>query len=129
MSASDWVTSVLAFIGAGLGAGLSYLAIHKGTQQRESQGRREEWGRRFTAALGYLADLDPRNRALGRVIFARMARSELASTEERQLADDLLSAEAHYGAGGVDVAAVTSGESLDEIDFVADDGDNEGGQP
>ncbi len=62
-------------------------------------------------------------------MLARMARSELASTEERQLADDVLSAEAHHGAGGVDVSAVTSGESLDEIEFVEDDGDSEGGQP
>ncbi len=42
MSASDWVTPVMAFAGAGLGAALSYLGTQKGTRQRESQGRREE---------------------------------------------------------------------------------------
>ncbi len=135
-----WVTPLLAFGGALLGSGLSYLAAQQGTRQRESQGRREEWGRRFTGALGYLAVPDPHGRALGRVVLARMARSELAGVEERELADAVLLAEVRYGAGGVDVEAATEGESLDEIDFMEDDDgiefvrddegeDSEGGQP
>jgi hypothetical protein len=68
MSASGWVwvTPLLAFGGALLGSGLSYRAAQKGTQQRESQGRREEWGRRFTGALGYLVVPESRGRDLGR---------------------------------------------------------------
>jgi hypothetical protein len=129
MSAADWATPVLAFVGAGLGSVAAYGAARKATRQLETQGRREEWGRRFTAALGYLSDADPRNRDLGRVILSSLGRSELASEEESQLAGEVLTAAIYYGAGGVNVEAVTGGGSVDEIEFVEDDEDSEGEQP
>lgn len=131
MSAADWVTPVLAFFGAGLGSVAAYTAARKATRQLDTQGRREEWGCRFTAALGYLSDPDPRNRGLGRVILARMSRSELASEEEKQLADEVLTADVLYGAGGTSLKAATAGDSMDEFEFefVEDNEDSEGERP
>jgi len=61
MSAPEWVTPVLAFVGAGLGSGLSYLAAQKGTRQRESQagarnGDDDSPGHRATSPSQTLAD-------------------------------------------------------------------------
>lgn len=127
MNGADWLTVIASFFGAGLGAGLSYVAAQKATGQREGQGRREEWGRRFTAALGYFAERDARARELGRVMLTRLAQSELAGAEERTLADDLLSAEARHGIGGRDVATLAAGTSLDQLIFVEEDGHEEDG--
>lgn len=79
MSGWIWLAPVASF----LGAGLAYVGAWLGTRQRESQGRREEWGRRFTAALQAINSDDLRSRMLGRTLLAELAKSELASAEER----------------------------------------------
>lgn len=123
MSGANWLVVVASFLGAGIGAALSYVAARKATGQLERQGRREEWGRRFTAALGYFAEQDTRARELGRELLVLLARSQLASPEEQALADDILTAEARHGSSGRDVASLVAGRSLDQITFVEGDED------
>ncbi len=121
MSGWIWLAPAASF----LGAGLSYLGAWVGTRQREGQGRREEWGRRFTSALEAIKGEDPRARFLGRTLLADLASSELASPEERQLADHLLNEEARFDPHGSDLRLVLPGPELDDTDFIEDDDDND----
>ena len=121
MSGWIWLAPAASF----LGAGLAYVGAWIGTRQREGQGRREEWGRRFTSALEAIKSDDPRARFLGRTVLAELARSELASAEERQLADHLLDEEARFDPRGSDLRLVQSGRELDEADFFEDDDGND----
>ena len=56
---TDWLTPLLAFVGAALGAGATWWGMRRETTQQDRQGQREEWGRRFTAALADITDSDP----------------------------------------------------------------------
>lgn len=120
--ATDWATPILAFVGGGVGAALTYAAAVRGDRQRESASRREEWGRRFTAALGDLGDDDLRRRRLGQELLERLASSSLASAEERLLAREMLAEAASYTPDGGDLQSLL-GTDLDAITFLAD---NEG---
>ena len=55
---SDALTALFAFLGAAAGSVLPFLASRASTKQEGAQGRREEWGRRFTAALEALTSAD-----------------------------------------------------------------------
>ena len=123
MTPSEWTVGLLSFLGAGIGASLSYLAAVRGSQQREGQSRREEWGRRFTAALADLGDPDPRRRQLGQVLLGRLATSGLASDEERVLADELLEEAALFPSHGQDLRLLGESMDLDEITFIEETGD------
>lgn len=61
-------------------------------------------GRRFTSALDAIKSDDPRARFLGRTVLAELAGSELASAEERSLADVVFieddDHDDHDGSGG-----------------------------
>lgn len=118
--ATDWATPILAFVGGGVGAALTYAAAVRGDRQRESASRREEWGRRFTAALGDLGDDDPRRRRLGQGLLERLASSSLASTEERHLAQEMLAEAAGYTPDGADLQSLV-GTDLGASTFLADD--------
>jgi hypothetical protein len=71
--------------------------------------------------------------SLPRTLLAELARSELDSPEERQLADHLLDEEARFGPHGSDLRLVLPRLELDDSDFIDDDecndtsGDDEGG--
>ncbi|WP_295692309.1 hypothetical protein [Lapillicoccus sp.] len=120
---SEWLTALLAFLGAGLGAGLSYAAALRGDRQRETAARHEEWGRRFTAALDDLGDVSARRRRLGQVLLERLASSDLASREERSLARDMLAEAARSTPEGRDLATLLGPDlDLDDIEFVPDTG-------
>ncbi len=125
----DWVTPVLALVGAAAGASGTYVATQRGTRQRERAGQREEWGRRFTAALDDVASETFRRRELGRAVLVRLAQSGLATPEERQLAEAVLDAGARIDAHGSDVTRAVPGLLVDEVEFVEDNGADEGGEP
>ena len=103
------------------GAGLAYFGARAGTGQREKQGRREEWGRRFTAALEAVGGIDERQRLFGRVLLVELARSQLATDDERQLAADLLFADTRYNPGNADLRIVNGEQELDRTPFIVDD--------
>lgn len=127
MSTADVVTPILAFVGAGIGAGLAYIGTRSDVAQQERQSRREEWGRRFTAALGDIGDPDPWRQNLGLLLLGKLARSDLASPEERDLADDLLAEAATHTSAGADVRAVARQRQLAEVRIVEDTDGGEGG--
>ncbi len=72
MSAAEWVSPLLSFAGAGLGAWLVYRA-----------GRQQDQARRFQGALDMLASSDPRQRALGRARVVEICRQGSAGTHGR----------------------------------------------
>ena len=108
----EWWAGVLAFIGAGLGGGLSYLASRRDVRQRDHGGpdvtgdsakeppHLEEWGRRFTAALEDIASDSFRRRELGRVVLVQLSASDLATPEETRLAEAVLDAGARLDEEG-----------------------------
>jgi len=116
-----WLAPVATF----LGAGLAYIGAWLGTRQREGQGRREEWGRRFTSALEAIKSEDLRSRMLGRTLLAELAKSELANAEECALAEILLTEEARFDPRGTDLRLVVAGPELDAVVFLEDDEANE----
>lgn len=123
MRSPDWLTGLLAFLGAAVGAASSYFAAQRGTTQREQQSQREEWGRRFSMALDDIAADDLRRRTLGRELLVELAKSDLATAEERATADRLLEVGARLDAQGTDVATAAEGVALDDLAFQVDDGD------
>ena len=129
MSSVVWLAPLLSFVGGALGAGLAFRAAQRGTQQRELQSRREEWGRRFTLALTDMADAEPRRRALGHALLAHLARSDLATTEERELADHLLTEAALSPEHGEDLREMSGATSLDDVTLVEEDGREPEPQP
>jgi hypothetical protein len=129
----DWATPVLAFIGGGGGAWLSYRAARRDTvarqegerhdlSQRETQGRREEWGRRFTAALDDIASDEFRRRELGRAVLVHLTISELATNEERELAKVVLDTGARLEDDGDLLVDPPEGILVDDLRVEEDDG-------
>ncbi len=121
----DWLTPVLAFVGGAVGAAASYVATQRGTRQREGQGRREEWGRRFTAALEDIASASFRRRELGRVVLVQLTKSHLATAEERDLARTVLEAGARLEPDGEEILPSRELAAMDDVEFVEDDEGNE----
>ncbi|MFC7491795.1 MULTISPECIES: hypothetical protein [unclassified Knoellia] len=131
----EWWGGILAFIGAAIGSGATFYAARRDTlaqsdaaardlTQRERAGAREEWGRRFTAALADINAQDSfRRRELGRVVLVELATSDLATTEERDLADSVLVADARLDLERDEVALGRPGMVVDDVDVVEDDGD------
>ncbi|HZC51170.1 MAG TPA: hypothetical protein VE441_01545 [Mycobacterium sp.] len=128
MTFSEWVSPVLSFAGAACGAGLSYVAVRSDTHQRETQGRREEWGRRFTAALDAAGQAEPQRRLLGLLLLEKLAHSSLATDEERQLVDELLTDAARYDPARADLRLMRPGPELDALRLVEEDGHSEPNQ-
>jgi hypothetical protein len=123
VSSWEWAAPVLSFAGAALGASLSYLGTGAGLHQQDTQGRREEWGRRFTAALDAAGQHEPQRRLLGLLLLGKLAHSSLATDEERRLVDELLTDAARYDLSGADLHLVRPGAELDGLRLVEEDGD------
>ena len=128
----SWMTPVLAFAGGGGGAWLSYRAARRDTisrqegerhdlTQRERQGRREEWGRRFTAALDDIASAEFRRRELGRAVLVHLSKSPLAGDDERELAGVVLGSSAGIELDGDVLGPTRQGIVVDAVDVVEDD--------
>jgi hypothetical protein len=131
--AVDWWTPALAFLGGGGGAWLSYRAARRDTlarqegerhdlSQRETQGRREEWGRRFTAALDDVASDQFRRRELGRAVLVHLSGSELATGEEGDLAKVVLETGARLEDDGDLLVDPPEGVTMDDLIVEEDDG-------
>lgn len=93
---SPWLPVAAALIaavctagGAVLGARMNARAGDRATEQREAQGRREEWSKRFFEVLTYVVDESSRKRAVGFEVMTALAESELAGPEELKLLDAL----------------------------------------
>lgn len=86
----DW-TIVAGVVGAVLGSGLTLGGVWLTARQRERADRRAAWMRQLEMALGELAQgADAERRLAGIIILQRLATSELANSEDRELADMLL---------------------------------------
>ncbi|KRE41907.1 hypothetical protein ASG74_05325 [Knoellia sp. Soil729] len=131
----EWWPAILAFVGAAVGSGASFYAARRDTQaqasaaaddlhQRERASAREEWGRRFTAALADLNSDDSfRRRQFGRIVLAALVDSDLTSPEDRQLLEDVLLAHARFDQEGDEVGLGAQGMAVDDVRVVEDDGD------
>lgn len=131
----DWWSAALAFAGAALGSGLSWVAARRDLAQREQAARAdvgqrvqqanlEEWGRRFTAALTGVSSESPRQRALSRVLLVELGQSDLATEQEKALVLAVLDAGARIDGDGDDVTRFRAGMLVDDIVYVEDTGDD-----
>jgi hypothetical protein len=118
---SEIVVGVFSFLGAGIGSALAYLGTRGATRAERTARRREEWGRRFTAALEAVTSEDARRRATGRALLVELMRSELATDDDRREAAAVLEAAAtHDLRGDLRMAPPTS--NLDDVEIVRDTG-------
>jgi hypothetical protein len=122
---TDIVVGVLAFVGAGAGAALAFLATRSATKAERESRRREEWGRRFTASLEAITSSDARRRATGRALLVELMRSELATDDDRRDAAAVLSAAATHTNDSDLRLIVPMVDDLDDLEIVRDTGDVE----
>lgn len=103
--AADLVTGLLAFVGAVIGSAVaSWATLRAASADRRErrrasdadrrERRREEWGRRFSDAIGAVTSTDPTSRATGRALLRDLLRSELATDDDRTMAESVLDAAA-----------------------------------
>jgi hypothetical protein len=120
----EWTAALLAFLGAAVGSGATFWAALRNTRSQERASAREEWGRRFTAALDDVTAEDSfRRRELGRVVLVELASSDLATPEERALADAVLLRDARLDVEGDESGLGHPGMLVDDVVVVEDDGD------
>ena len=118
------LTAVLAFAGAALGSAIAYRATLGATRVEHDARRREEWGRRFTAALTAVTSSDARQADLGQALLMELVRSDLATDEDRREARAVLEVIATHRAG-VDLRLVVPPEALESAVVVEDNGGDE----
>lgn len=125
--AAAWVAAGISL----LGAALAYLGARQGTRseaQAVTESQRDEWGRRFSTAIELMTRPGARDRAMGRGLLDALFESDLATADDRRIAERLLQASVL-----VDVPVATqrelgphavrpSVEPVDDIEFVEDDG-------
>ena len=122
---TEIVVGVLAFLGAGAGAALAYVATRSATKAEREARRREEWGRRFTASLEAITSSDARRRATGRALLVELMRSELATDDDRRDAAAVLTAAATHTDDADLRRIVPTIDNLDDVEIVRDTGDVE----
>ncbi|MDE9364649.1 hypothetical protein PZ938_03445 [Luteipulveratus sp. YIM 133132] len=86
MDASGWVSAIAAFAGGLVGAALSAWVALRGQRQTE----REEWYRRFLAAVDQLTSPSPERHTIGETMLTELVDSDLGTPEERALARRVL---------------------------------------
>ncbi|WP_157063554.1 hypothetical protein [Luteipulveratus mongoliensis] len=109
MDGSDWFAAAAAFIGGLTGAGLSTWVALRGQRQTE----REEWYRRFLAAVEQLTDPSPDRHRIGEDMLAELVESDLGTPEERALAERILRGQLEPDVQKV--VAFLHGASLDQV--------------
>lgn len=119
---ADIVDGILAFLGAGMGSALAFWATHGATKAESEARRREEWGRRFTTALGALTSADRVSRATGRALLRELLDSELASDDDRKAAEAVLDAAATHSEANLRLLLPGN---VDDIQIVRDTGAND----
>lgn len=120
----DVLTAILAFAGAALGSAVGYRAARGATRVERDARRREEWGRRFTAALTAVTSSEPTQVASGHALLLQLIRSDQATEEDRREARAVLEVIATHRAG-VDLRLVVPPEALDSAVLVEDNGVDE----
>lgn len=123
LTGMDWSTWAALGVSV-LGAGLAFFGARAGARQQQKANRRAEWRQRFEIALDQLSDAaDDRRRTIGHEILRSLATSDLATDEDRALADVVI-------ARDVDGARMARGfpGRLDSMDDQPVDSDNEGGE-
>lgn len=83
------VVGLLAAGGALVGVRMNSRVSDHATEQREVQGRREEWSKRFLEILAYVVDESPRKRAAGLYLMSALAETDLAGPDELRLMEAL----------------------------------------
>jgi hypothetical protein len=121
---AEIVAGILAFFGAGIGSALAYLGTRGATKAEREARRREEWGRRFTAALEAITSSDLRRRATGRALLVELMRSELASDDDRREAAAVLDAAATHNPDG-DLRRILPAGNLDDVEIVRETGSSD----
>ncbi|MFD5244917.1 hypothetical protein ACFWIW_10260 [Amycolatopsis sp. NPDC058340] len=84
---ATFLVGVLTATGALLGVRMNGRVGDRATEQREEQGRREEWSKRFYEILAYAVDESPRKRVAGLHLMSALAESDLAGPDELKLMD------------------------------------------
>lgn len=87
--ASTMLVGLLTAGGALVGVRMNGRVGDRATEQREIQGRREEWSKRFYEILAYVVDESPRKRAAGLHLMSALAESDLAGPDEIKLMEIL----------------------------------------
>ena len=131
--AAAWVAAGIALIGAGL----AYLGARQGTRsaaQAVTESQRDEWGRRFSTAIELMTRPGARDRSMGRALFDALLDSNLATADDRRIAEHLVTASvlAQLPASAQSEIRAASARALphvvDDIRFVEEDGvDTEAG--
>lgn len=125
--AAAWVAAGVSLIGAGL----AYLGARRGTRPEAdavTEGRRDEWGRRFSTAIELMTRPGARDRSMGRALFDALLDSNLATADDRRIAEHLVTASvlAQLPASAQSELRAASARALphvvDDIQFVEDDG-------
>lgn len=107
MPAIQITLSVLTLVAAVTSAVLVWRANIGATDQREQQGRREEWWRRFQYATELALDVDhPHRSNIGVQLVRAMITSSLAGTDELLAADTVLDEVLALGDTGTEEAEV-----------------------
>jgi hypothetical protein len=133
------VSDTAAWVAAGaslVGAGLAYLGARRGTRPEAdavTESQRDEWGRRFATAIELMTRPGARDRSMGRALFDALLDSNLATADDRRIAEHLVTAsvlaQLPVSAQPV-VRAPAAGSSqphvVDDIEFVEEDGASDG---
>lgn len=82
MGIGQLVLTVVTAVAAITAAALSWWAGHQSTGQRERQGRREEWWRRFQWAIELAMSDSERKSQVGVALLDALANSSLATADE-----------------------------------------------
>jgi hypothetical protein len=82
---STFLVGLITASGALVGVRMNARSGDRATEQREVQGRREEWIKLFHEALGYVVDDSVRKRVVGMQLMTSLAESDLAGPDERRL--------------------------------------------
>jgi hypothetical protein len=121
------LTAMLAFAGAAVGAGVGYRASIRATGVEREARRREEWGRRFTAALTAVTASAASQVATGQALLLELVRSDLATEKDRSAARAVLEVVA-TNQGGVDLRLVVPPEDVESEYVVEETGSTESGK-
>jgi hypothetical protein len=132
------VSDAAAWVAAGvslIGAGLAYLGARRGTRSEAdavTESQRDEWGRRFSTAIELMTRPGARDRSMGRALFDALLDSNLATADDRRIAEHLVTASVLAQlpvSAQSDLQAVSTGPRphvVDDIEFVEEDGTSDG---
>jgi hypothetical protein len=122
--AAAWVAAGVSLVGAGL----AYLGARRGTRPEAdavTESQRDEWGRRFSTAIELMTRPGAQDRSMGRALFDALLDSNLATADDRRIAEHLVTASVLAQLPVLAQAEVRAGSRphvVDDIEFVEEDG-------